>query len=86
MSHINIAKKGTYYCPAYKHYATNNNDEINVVCDRCNRENLKICVGYNNKDLFMSCVKDLLDNDKDDDIKKPKNVSLPKRMKPRIFR
>lgn len=96
MSYINIAKKGTYYCPAYKHYGTTNDnkeEEINVVCDRCNREKLKNCVGFNNKDLCMACVKDLIDKDDKDNSNdvvpydKPiKHISLPKRMKPRMFK
>lgn len=47
-----IAKNGTYYYPANKHYG----GQGAVVCDRCNKAGLKACVGYNTSDLCLKCV------------------------------
>ena len=52
MNLIEIAKNGMYFCPAYKHYG----QMTNVVCDRCNKTNLKACIGYDNKDLCLKCA------------------------------
>ncbi len=51
-----ICKFGTHYNPASKHY----NDIQNVVCDRCFRENLDICIGYEKYDLCFSCVQEIV--------------------------
>lgn len=64
MNLMEIAKKGMYFCPAYKHYG----QMTNVVCDRCNKTNLKACIGYNDKDLCLKCADSLtnmLINDSD---------------------
>lgn len=53
---INIVKNGTYYCPASKHY---NNQSLNVVCDRCRKTNLDMCIGLDTYDLCLSCVQDV---------------------------
>ena len=47
---------GTYYAPATKHY---NNPALMVVCDRCGKQNLKVCIGLGTSDLCMRCVTDL---------------------------
>ncbi len=52
MSLLNVAKNGTYYNPAYKHYGY----KTNVVCDRCSRSNLSQCIGLDNADLCLKCV------------------------------
>jgi len=49
-----IAKYGTYYYPASKHYPNIHNP--NVRCDRCKRLNLKGCIGWEDHDLCMACV------------------------------
>lgn len=49
-----VATKGKYYCPASKHYP--NIPNCIVKCDRCNKQSLNVCIGYNDKDLCMKCV------------------------------
>ena len=48
-------QNGTYYYPAWKHYKK----RTNVFCDRCNRQNLKSCIGYQGFDLCLWCVDEL---------------------------
>lgn len=50
---LNIYKNGIYYNPAKKHYGINS---VNVVCDRCYKNNLDICIGWTTYDLCLSCV------------------------------
>lgn len=50
---LNIYKNGTYYNPAKKHYGV---DSVNIVCDRCYKNNLDICIGWVSYDLCLSCV------------------------------
>lgn len=50
-------QKGIYYNPASLHYKC----KRNIFCVRCNMPNLQICIGFENYDLCMSCVKDLTD-------------------------
>ena len=47
-----IVSYGTYYHPATNHY---NNGQM-VVCDRCFRQNLNACIGYNTYDLCLNCA------------------------------
>ena len=47
-----IVEHGTYYFPAWKHY----HHGANVICDKCHREHLSACIGYNNQDLCLSCA------------------------------
>lgn len=61
MNFLNIIKKGTYYYPALKHYDL---DDGNIICDRCNRNNIPACIGYNDKDLCMECVNDIISFEK----------------------
>ncbi|ARF11260.1 hypothetical protein Klosneuvirus_1_117 [Klosneuvirus KNV1] len=53
---INILKNGTYYYPATKHYGINS---TNVICDRCKRTNLDVCIGLDTYDLCLSCIQDI---------------------------
>lgn len=53
---INIVKNGVYYCPASKHY---NNQSSNIVCDRCRKTHLNVCIGLDTYDLCLSCVQDV---------------------------
>jgi hypothetical protein len=55
-----ICKFGTYYNPANKHY----NNGQHVVCDRCYRKNLDICIGYEKYDLCFNCVQDVIRTNK----------------------
>jgi hypothetical protein len=48
-----IIKNGTFYYPAYKHYE---NITANVVCDFCNKSNLKCAIGYLSSDLCLNCT------------------------------
>ena len=52
---IETYKLGTYFNPAFKHYIK----ETNVSCDRCKRENLTSCIGYNDCDLCIQCTADI---------------------------
>lgn len=51
----NVFKFGVYYNPAWQHY----NAPTNVVCDRCKRTNLPVCLGYDSLDLCMLCVHEM---------------------------
>lgn len=58
MSYQAILNYGMFYYPAYKHY----NREVNVVCDRCQTQQLNACIGHMQQDLCMSCVDELTSN------------------------
>lgn len=47
-----IVVNGQFYHPAWKHYAR----KCDVVCDRCQRHNLKACIGYGDMDLCLKCT------------------------------
>lgn len=47
---------GIWYYPAWRHY----NSLVCVVCDRCNKSNLPACIGFDNIDLCILCVNDLI--------------------------
>lgn len=47
-----IIKKGRYYYPATSHY----DNSKNVQCDRCFKNDLKACIGYDSMDLCLECV------------------------------
>ena len=51
-----VCEFGTFYSPAQKHY----NNKLSVVCDKCLRENLDICIGYEKYDLCFNCVQDFV--------------------------
>jgi hypothetical protein len=55
---LDVFKYGKYYNPAYLHY--NKSDAV-VICDRCKRSNLKICIGHGSNDLCMICVSEIGD-------------------------
>ena len=79
---INICKYGTYYNPASKHYT----EGANVVCDKCYKNNLSICIGWNNYDMCLLCV-----NDVNESIRGPVKVRLDREeiktyMMQRLFR
>lgn len=50
----NIILNGKIYCPAYTHYGSN--PLMNIKCDKCFRNQLKVSVGYQDYDLCMNCV------------------------------
>ena len=43
---------GTFYQPANLHYSGSGS----VNCDKCQRTNLKSCIGYQNYDLCLECI------------------------------
>ena len=52
---IKIYKFGSYFNPAHNHYGY----ETNVVCDRCFKSHLSICIGWQTYDLCLSCVNEI---------------------------
>jgi len=50
-----VCKYGTFYNPATAHY----NNGLCVVCDRCYRQNLNVCIGYDKYDLCMKCIEEI---------------------------
>ena len=46
---------GTYFNPASRHYG----GTAIVVCDRCSKSNLDICIGFKEKDLCLQCVQEI---------------------------
>jgi hypothetical protein len=55
LGYYQLIDHGTYYYPAWKHY----NRKTNVFCDRCQRQNLRACIGYSHFDLCLLCVDEL---------------------------
>lgn len=53
---VKILKNGTYYFPATKHY---NNNSTSVLCDRCRRTDLNMCIGLDTYDLCLPCIQDV---------------------------
>jgi len=51
---FNVYRYGTYYNPAFRQY--NLTTMVNVICDRCHKNYLNVCVGWNNKNLCLECV------------------------------
>lgn len=54
---ILVCKRGTYYNPAKKHYEDKSN---NVICDRCCKHNLNVCIGYEKYDLCLNCTEEVI--------------------------
>src|SRR5437870_106990 len=52
----NIYDNGKYYNPAYLHFGK----VIDVHCDRCKRNNIPVSIGWQEYDLCMKCVNDLI--------------------------
>jgi len=52
---MRISKYGTYYNPAWKHYGY----ETNVMCDKCFKTQLGMCIGYGEHDLCLDCAQDI---------------------------
>lgn len=50
-----ICDHGTYFNPAWKHYG----EPGNIICDKCRKNNLDICIGYQDKDLCLECVMEI---------------------------
>lgn len=89
----NIFRYGIYYNPASTHYAEHNRNlttfgpyqefnskPVNVVCDRCSKSNLKVCIGWNDSDLCMKCVDEISNLCNNDDYyNNDKYVPIPAR-------
>lgn len=52
---IQICRYGKYYNPAEAHY----NNGQSIVCDRCFKRNLHVCIGYDKYDLCLTCVEEI---------------------------
>src|SRR3989338_6568818 len=48
-----IMQFGTYYHPAAEHYSYK---ACSVYCDRCQRGDLRSCIGYKDRDLCLGCA------------------------------
>lgn len=55
MSYQNILSHGTFFYPGWRHYGR----EVNVVCDRCQTQQLSACIGYAEQDLCLICADEL---------------------------
>jgi hypothetical protein len=53
---LKIFKNGIYYSPSSRHY---NKPNTNVVCDRCHKTPLDICIGYEDYDMCLSCIQEI---------------------------
>lgn len=58
-----VARHGTYFNPASDHYK---NPDV-ILCDKCHKSNLQVCIGYQDMDLCLDCVKSILDQQGDQD-------------------
>lgn len=67
---IKVYKYGTYYNPASKHYG--GEETTNVVCDRCYRDHLDVCIGWQTHDMCLHCVEEI-----NKELKKPKTPYYP---------
>ena len=78
----NIFYKGKFYNPAWTHYGK----QTNISCDKCKRNNLTVCIGWEAFDLCMDCVSSL-DNllNKPVPTSKPENPQMPSRMVQSIY-
>ena len=55
LGYYQVIDSGTYYYPAWKHYGR----PTTILCDRCNRQDLKACIGWSQYDLCLICVDEL---------------------------
>jgi len=51
----NICEKGKFYNPATKHYG----GEGEVTCDRCQKSDIPMCIGWKENDLCLDCVSEI---------------------------
>ena len=52
---IKVYKCGTYHNPASQRYGP----DANVVCDRCKKSKLDVCIGYQTYDLCLACIQEI---------------------------
>ena len=48
-----VLKYGTFYNPASSHYS--NENKKNIECTHCAKQNLKVCIGFSDINLCMTC-------------------------------
>jgi hypothetical protein len=60
INYIDIIKHGKLYFPASSHYDMN----TIVVCNRCYKNDLQICIGYEDKDICLECAEKIVYNNK----------------------
>ena len=56
---LKTLKKGKFYYPSSLHYNKQPN-EVNIICNRCQRQGLSCCIGYKNSDLCMNCAETII--------------------------
>ncbi len=54
--YITIVREGTFYYPATKHY----DGKGPVACDFCFVEGIDSCISYEDYDLCLSCVNEIV--------------------------
>jgi len=64
-----VIKHGVYYNPANKHYSYKGF----VTCNRCFKTNLDVCIGFNEYDLCLNCLQEILIHEKKMETKKDCN-------------
>ncbi len=57
MDFFKIVYHGKFYYPASLHY---NNEFSNIVCDKCHRNNLKVCIGWEKFDICIQCAHQIM--------------------------
>jgi hypothetical protein len=80
-----IIKNGKFYFPASAHY-NKPAGEVNVVCDRCQKNGLISCVGYMEYDLCMPCVETITQSKPPTQEPKPKRADRKLKMAQSMFR
>lgn len=56
VNYCKVIDNGTYYYPAWMKYGMKN---VNVLCDRCGKQHLRVCIGIDEIDLCLDCISDL---------------------------
>lgn len=57
----NTVEKGIYYNPAASHYISQGETPGYIYCDRCYVGNLPVCIGYEDCDLCLTCLNELIE-------------------------
>ncbi len=86
MDFYKIVKKGKYYYPASLHYSENSR----VTCDRCRMNDIKACLGWEEYDLCIKCVDEVIflidqKNDQEMTLMEQEMLRPTTRMEQRIF-
>ena len=62
--YFDVYKFGTYYNPASLHYG----EPCEVGCDRCNKEDIAVCIGWGDHDLCLNCIAQINDKYENDEL------------------